>query len=174
MKQLVPRSKVKPSDTWDLASLFPNDAAWETAFTAWELRIGEYAQFQGKLAEGPALLAACLAFDLDFERQGERLGTYAMLKTSEDVAQSDYQRMRGRCLNAAGRAAEAGSFIRPEILAIAAPKMKAFLQSDLLAPYSCWRCRRRWPRRPRRSSASSTTPTCGSARSRASGANRSS
>ena len=30
VKQLPPRSKVKPSDTWDLTSLLPSDDAWET------------------------------------------------------------------------------------------------------------------------------------------------
>ena len=135
MKQLLPRSKVKPADTWDLSRLFPGDEAWESAFTAWEGRIGEYAAFQGKLGDGPKVLAECLVFDLEFDRQGERLGTYAMLKTAEDVGEGVYQRMRGRYINAAGRAAEAASFIRPEILAITAAKMKSFLQSDALAPY---------------------------------------
>ena len=31
-KQLPKRSEVKPSDTWDLSSLFPNDQAWEAGF----------------------------------------------------------------------------------------------------------------------------------------------
>ena len=63
-------------------------------------------------------LAACLEFDTDFDRAGERLGTYAFLKTAEDTANSDYQRMIGRYRHAASRAAQAASFIRPEIMAI--------------------------------------------------------
>ena len=38
-KKLPARSKVKPDDTWDLASLFKNDDEWEKAFTAWEKQI---------------------------------------------------------------------------------------------------------------------------------------
>ena len=127
IKQLPPRSKVKSSDTWDLSSLFASDEAWETAFNAWEGRIGEYAAFQGKLAESPQSLAACLQFDLDLERTAERLGNYAFLKTAEDVGESKYQRMQGRFMAVASRAAQAASFIRPEILAIPAAKMKSFL-----------------------------------------------
>jgi oligoendopeptidase F len=134
-KQLPARSKVKASDTWDLASLFPNDDAWETAFNAWEARIGEYAAFQGKLAEGPESLARCLQFDLDLDREAERLGNYAFLKTAEDVGESKYQRMHGRFMAVASRAAQAASFIRPEILAIPAAKMKVFLDAPPLAPY---------------------------------------
>ena len=134
-KTLPPRSKVKPSDTWDLSSLFPDDDAWEKAFTQWEKRIAEYAQFQGKLAESPETLAKCLVFDLDFDRSGERLGTYAMLKTAQDVAEGPYQRMYGRYANVASRAAQSASFIRPEILAIPAAKIKTYLASAALAPY---------------------------------------
>jgi oligoendopeptidase F len=135
MPQLPPRSKVKIADTWDLSSLLPNDDAWEQALVAWEKQIAGYARFQGKLGDNAETLAACLKFDEDFDRAGERLGTYAHLKTAEDTTQSAYQRMHGRYVKAAGRAAEAASYIRPEILAIAAARMKPFLASAALAPY---------------------------------------
>jgi len=135
VQQIPLRSKVKPSDTWDLSSLFAADSAWETAFEAWEGRIGEYTRFQGKLAESPESLAECLQFDLDLDRAAEGLGNYAFLKTAEDVGESKYQRMHGRFMAVASRAAQAASFIRPEILAIPAAKMKTFLDSPALAPY---------------------------------------
>ena len=134
VKQLPPRSKVKPSDCWDLGSLFPGDDAWEKAFARWEKRIGGYAKFQGKL-RGAATLAACLKFDQDFDRAGERLGTYAFLKTAEDTTDGKYQRMKGRYINAASRAAQASSFIRPEILSLPKARLKSLLADKRLAPY---------------------------------------
>ena len=77
VKRLPPRNKIKAADTWDLSRLFPSDAAWEKAFGAWEKRIARYAEFQGRLGQSPETLAECLRFDLDFDRAGERLGTYA-------------------------------------------------------------------------------------------------
>ncbi len=133
--QLLPRSKVKTADTWDLTSLFANDEAWEDAFTAWEKEIEGYAQFQGKLAESAETLAECLKFDEAFDRAGERLGTYAHLKTAEDTTESRYQRMQGRYVNAAGRAGEAASYIRPEILAIPSVKIKKMLDAAILKPF---------------------------------------
>ena len=64
--------------------------------------------FAARWATAPAALAKCLAFDSDFDRDGERLGTYAHLKTAEDMADSDYQRMMGRYEHAAtgGRGGE--------------------------------------------------------------------
>ena len=135
LTSLPPRNKCKPTDCWDLSSLFTSDAEWEDAFATWEKRIDGYAHFQGKLGEGPATLAACLKFDLDFDRAGERLGTYAFLKTAEDTTNGAYQAMQGRYVGAASRAAQAASYIRPEILAIPAARMKKLLADKKLAPY---------------------------------------
>jgi oligoendopeptidase F len=135
IKSLPRRSQVKTADTWDLASLFANDDAWEAAFTKWEKQIGHYARHRDKLGQSPAALAACLKFDIDFDRAGERLQTYAFLKSAEDTANSDYQRMLGRWRNAASRAGQEASFIRPEVLAIPQAKMKKFLAAKELSPY---------------------------------------
>ena len=121
-----------------------------------------YEKFAGNLGDSAKTLAECLEFDIGFDRAGERLGTYAFLKTTEDTANSAYQRMIGRYRNAASRAGQAASFIRPEIMAIPAATMKKFLAAKELAPHrvhawsgccatsrtrfapakkNCWRCR---------------------------------
>src|SRR6185295_13691051 len=63
---------------------------------------------------------------------GDRLGTYAFLKTAEDTADSIYQRMVGRYRNVASRAGQAASYIRPEIMAIPAKKMNGFMEAKEL------------------------------------------
>jgi oligoendopeptidase F len=135
VKQLPPRSKVKASDSWNLDSLFRSDAAWESAFKKWESEIPGYERFAGRLGESAKALAECLEFDIRLDRAGERLGTYAFLKTAEDTANSAYQRMVGRYRNAASRAGQAASFIRPEIMAIPAATMKKFLAAKEMAPH---------------------------------------
>lgn len=132
---LLPREKVPLQDRWDLSSLYPSDAAWEKAFKTYASRISGLARFKGKLARSPRLLAACLQLDADLDRFGERLGNYAFLKTAEDQANSTYQRMKGRFEHAASQAAQAVSFIRPEILSIPAPVMNRFLKAPELAPW---------------------------------------
>jgi len=134
VKQLPPRNKVKTPDTWDLGSLFPDDVAWEKAFGKWEKRIDGYLSFQGKLSDATSL-AACLKFDADFDRLGEQLGTYAFLKTAEDTTNGTYQTMQGRYMNIASKAAQAASFIRPEILSLSAVKLKTLLAEKSLASY---------------------------------------
>lgn len=135
VKRIPSRQQVKPEDTWDLDTLFARDDDWETAFLAWEAEIPEFARFQGTLADSPEALAACLEFQLAFERRGERLGTYAFLKTAEDTGNSTYQRMQGRYRNVASRAAQAASYIQPEIMAIADRRMNALLASPRMAEH---------------------------------------
>jgi oligoendopeptidase F len=84
VKALPPRGKVKPSDTWDLSSLFPNDAEWEAAFKKWEEQIPGYEKFRGNLGQSAEMLSACLQFDAAVDRASERLGVYAALKAAED------------------------------------------------------------------------------------------
>ena len=134
-KTLPPRGKVKQVDTWDLGSLYANDKVWGTAFAKWEKQIKGYRKFQGTLGKSAAKLAACLKFDSKFDRLAERLGTYAFLKTTEDTADGEYQRMMGRYQHVASEASQAASFIRPEILAIPAAKFKKFLASKELKPF---------------------------------------
>jgi oligoendopeptidase F len=135
-KSLLPtREKVKVGDTWNLDSLYLNDEAWEKDFIAWEKQIKRYAAFQGKLGSGADQIADCLKFDVKFDRQAERLSTYAFLKTTEDTANSTYQRMVGRFQHAASEAGQAASYIRPEIMAIPPKKFDEFLKSKSLAPF---------------------------------------
>ena len=134
-KKLPRRDQVKTADTWDLATLFANDEAWETAFKKYEKKIPGYEKFQGHLADDAKTIAACFKFDLEQSRQAERLGSYAFLKSAEDTANSTYQRMQGRFRAVASRADQASSYIRPELLAIPAAKMKKFLDAPELKPY---------------------------------------
>jgi oligoendopeptidase F len=114
---LPKRSDVPVADQWDLSKLYESDAAWEADFAGWEKQIGTYATFKGKLGE-PAAVAQMFRFDADFERLGEKLGSYAFLKSSGDQGDSTYQRMVGRYQHVAVKASEAGAYISPELLAL--------------------------------------------------------
>jgi oligoendopeptidase F len=134
-ERLPARHEVPAADTWDLASLFADDAAWEAAFTKWEATVPGYAAHKGKMGASADALLAAIEFDLAFERAGDTLGTYAFLKTTEDVAHGPAQAMKARYAGVAAKAAEAGSYFRPEILAIPDATMAAFLADARLAPH---------------------------------------
>ena len=135
VKTLAPRSKTKASDTWDLGPLFKNDAAWNKAYTKLEKMAGGFSRFRGKLGKSAKIVRDCFDFDTDFEKLAERLGSYAFLKQSEDVANSTYQGMAQRYTFVATRAAEAASFIAPELQALPKKKLEGYLKSPTLKDY---------------------------------------
>jgi oligoendopeptidase F len=135
VKRLPARGDVAVGDTWDLGSLFSSDAEWESALAEWEKRIPGFAAFAGTLGSSPERLAECLAYDLVVDREGDRLGTYAHLRASEDQAAPDPQRMTGRFQHVATLAGEKASFIRPEIMAIPPATLAAWMKLPVLAPY---------------------------------------
>jgi len=129
------RAEVRPEDTWDLTSLFASDDAWEKAFAEFEAMIDGFGKFRGRLGESAEMLAECLKFDTSVDRLGDRVGTYAFLKATEDVANSAYQGLKARYMGVASRAGEAASYIRPEILTIPDDRLADFLKSPVLAEY---------------------------------------
>jgi oligoendopeptidase F len=129
------RRDVPAGDTWDLSTLFTSDGAWEEALATWEGMIPGFVAFAGTLGRSPESLAACLAYDVEVDRAGDRLGTYAHLRASEDQAADEPQRMVGRFQHVATSFAEKTSFLRPEILAIPAATLDGWLALPVLAPY---------------------------------------
>jgi oligoendopeptidase F len=132
---LPTRAEVPAADTWDLSRLFTAADEWETAYAEWVKLIDGYARFRGRLGESVAMLAECLDFDVACDRLGDRVQTYAVLRESEDTADGAAQSMRAKMMTAASKAAQAASFIRPEILAISEARMAEFLASPRLVAH---------------------------------------
>jgi oligoendopeptidase F len=128
----LPRSEVSVEDTWDLSSLFPTDEQWEQLFAKFQRKIRGFEKYKGRLDESAKTLASCLKFDAEVDRIAERLGAYAFLRTAEDQANSEYQRMMGRFQTVATQAGQLASFIRPEILALSEERMKEYLAAPEL------------------------------------------
>ena len=167
------------ADTWDLATLYETDASWEAAFGVWSGEVEGFARFRGRLGESAATLLDYLKFETEFERRGDRLGTFAFLKETEDLANPAYQGMKARYLGIAAKANEASSFSRPELMALPPETLAALLADPSLAEYKLMLDRvvryrphtlgekeerllamqLSRPRRRGRSSASSPTPT---------------
>ncbi len=134
-KSIPPRSAVKQEDTWDLTPLYRSDTAWERAFKKLERMTADFATFRGRLHRSAKAIRACFDFQTEFEKLAERIGSYAFLKSAEDVANNTYQAMVARYIHVATVADEAASFIAPEIQAIPVDRMRRFQKSKELEPY---------------------------------------
>ncbi len=134
-KTLPPRTKVKPADTWDLSPLFSGDARWHAAYKKLEKMVPGYRKFRGKLGQSAKMVRACFDFDVEFEKLGEVIGSYAFLKQSEDVSNSTYSGMVQQFTFLSTRASEEASYIAPELQALPKKKLDAYLRAPELKPY---------------------------------------
>ena len=133
--RLPSRSKVKPPIPGTLLPCAKATPSGRSCFQKLDKQIAGFEKFRGKLGESAKTLAACLKFDSDFDRLGERVGGYAHLKATEDQANSTYQAMVARFQNLATRASQAASYIRPEILALPKKTLDQYLAAKELAPF---------------------------------------
>lgn len=127
---LLKRSEVKTSDTWDLTSIFENDEAWEKAFIDVERKFPEIEQFKGNFTKDPKTLKALLDFKEGIELEVGHLYVYSHLQSDTDVSNSKYQAMQSRAVGLATKVETAFSFINPEILASDENEIITFVKED--------------------------------------------
>ncbi len=129
------RKDVPVEHTWDLATLYKSDEGWEADLKEFLALVPKFEAFRGTLNQGAKRVAELLDFDSKMDRLGERLGIYAMLKTTEDQSNSHYQGMQARFQNASVQASQASSFVRPELLELSDEQLQQYLNDPVLSKY---------------------------------------
>lgn len=129
------RNEVDVKDTWDLSSLYKDNNAWEKDLKKLEQLRTQYESYRGTLKQSAQRVAEFLKFDLQVDRIAERVGTYAMLRTTEDQANDEAKTLFAKYQTTAMKLSQAASFFRPELLALPASQLKEYLVADCLKPY---------------------------------------
>ncbi|GGP18212.1 oligoendopeptidase F [Silvimonas iriomotensis] len=119
-----------PPAVWDLTPLYPTTAAWDAERLAIVADLPALKARQGTLGKDPQSLAAALGQMFDLRRRMWRMEVYASLQadanTLDDAAQSRAQ----QAYSVDAQLDEAASFINPEISAIGADKIDAWLKQE--------------------------------------------
>jgi oligoendopeptidase F len=130
------RKDVPDKYKWNLADLYPSEAAWTKAKEALAHRLPELAKHQGHLGKSPKELLATLQtmFDLDLELS--RLTVYANSLSDEDVRVARPREMKQAAEELATAFSAATSWVRPEILTLDPAKVQKWIaQEPKLGPY---------------------------------------
>ena len=131
-----PRAEVPIEETWALETVFVTDDAWEAGFTGSGEQLRAVEAFRGRIAEGPATLLAALRAADDLTEAVSKVLVYALLRRSEDATNASAGEMADRAIGLASRAEAAGSFLGPEIAALADETIADWItQEPDLAPY---------------------------------------
>lgn len=124
------RSEIPAQYTFDLHSVFPDDAAWEAAITEVQSLTKAVQQYQGRLQEGPAVLAEALQKLEELSGLAGKVMVYGSLHWVVDTTNPQTTAMsdRARGIMATTRAATA--FLDPELLSIGRETLQAWMEQE--------------------------------------------
>jgi len=118
------RKDVPDKYKWNLADLYPSEAAWTKAKDALAKRVPGMAKFKGRLGKAPKELLAALQEMFDIELELTRLAVYASGLSDEDVRAARPREMKQAAEELATKFSAAISWVRPEILTIDPAKVR--------------------------------------------------
>ncbi|HEY3354570.1 MAG TPA: oligoendopeptidase F [Polyangia bacterium] len=130
------RAAIPEKYKWNLADLYPSEAAWDAARTGIAARIPRLAAHRGHLGDSAKALASALDAMFGIDRDLERLMVYAASRSDEDVRAAGPREMRQRAQQLIVQFSAATSWIRPELLKLAPAKVRGFIAREpRLKPY---------------------------------------
>lgn len=132
------RQDVPEQDRWNLESLYKTPEDWERTFQTLASAPQDVLTYKGTLGQSPRHLARALDFFLRLDQVQERLGTYAHLRTTEDVGDSPAQERLGRFMSLATQIDAASSWFQPELQTLPEETLQEFLRSPDLEPYQIY------------------------------------
>ena len=126
-----------PPAVWNLASLYADDAAWESARQAVLPRIEQLKSLKGTLGQGAGSLLQAMDAIYGVQRELTRLHAYAMLKSDADTQVTANQARRQLAEAALNLFQQATSFKAAEVSALGAAKVdEAIAAEPRLKPYA--------------------------------------
>lgn len=127
-KQLPNREALPEALTWDLTTIFPDDAAFDQAFEDVKVAVKEVAGYQGTLHEGATTFLQALEGILAVYRQLETLYVYSHLKNDQDTGNTQYQGLYARASSLLAEASEALAWFEPELLTLSDEQIAAYFE----------------------------------------------
>ena len=135
MGGVLTRDQLALEDTWDLSAIYPDQDAWEADAARLPGLVAQAATHRGLLGASTAALGAALDDALTARQVADRLGTYAHLRRDEDTADETAAARNERATKLAIEAGQTLAFLQPEILAIPADTLDAYIDDPALAHY---------------------------------------
>ncbi len=116
--KLPKHDQIEEQYTWNLKDIYKSEDLWEKDFANVEKTLPEYQKFVGKVGKSAKDLYELLKFDEKISITMDKLSLYAGLARDLDLGNSKYLALADRVSALSSKVASAGSFIRPELVAI--------------------------------------------------------
>ena len=124
------RAAVPDVYKWNLADLYPNEAAWQADKAAIAKVVPTLAQFKGKLGSSASVLADALEKASSIDRTMSKLAVYSGSLSDQDTRDAGHLAMQQQIIQMySGFQAEA-SYIEPEVLRFPAGTVAKFVAAE--------------------------------------------
>jgi oligoendopeptidase F len=110
------RAKIPDKYKWNLADIYPSDAAWRAAKEKTAAEIAQLKQYQGKLTSSATVLADALEKMTALDKELSRQYVYASMLADQDTRVSAHQGMRQEMVQLYADFSAQASFVEPEVL----------------------------------------------------------
>jgi oligoendopeptidase F len=128
-------SDIDPKYTWNAPSVFSTVEAWEAECASVAADLAGLQQYQGHLADGPAVLADAMAAIQGLVGRAQRLHTYAGMSYAVNTNDAAAAKRNGRVQDLWGQVMAAIAFLDPELLAIGEATLRKWLAEDTRLAY---------------------------------------
>lgn len=120
----------READRWNLQAIYPDVAAWETAYKDLEQRLQQFKSCEGHLADSAKQLRVCLDQMNDASKELARVTSYASMKYDENTKVSKNLELDQRGNLLITSFSQAVSFVDPELLSIGEKRIKDFIKEE--------------------------------------------
>ena len=129
-RTLPTRAEVDARFVWDAASVFLDEAAWDSALETVLTRLPDLAEFKGHLGDSPDTLADWFDATERLQRLFGKLTVYSTMSYSVDVTNQVAVARTDRTRTAAAQLGAAMSFGLPEMIAIGFPRLREWVATS--------------------------------------------
>lgn len=130
LTQLPTRDEVDPRYTWNDTSVFASVDEWSAELARLLNDLGDMSGYQGRLAEGPAVLADALRTLYDLRGRAEKVLVYAFLTESVDRSNQAATARAGQAGSLIGQMEGAIAYFEPELLGIGQERLTEWLTAE--------------------------------------------
>ena len=130
MSSVPERNDIDEEHKWDLAALYADDEAWETAFEEVQERLADLEAYEGRVTEDAATLLGVLTLREEIMRAVSDITSYARMRRDEDTTDSQYQALLARAQSLSSEAQSAASFVEPELQDLDRDEIEAMVEDE--------------------------------------------
>lgn len=130
LSTLKTREEMNEQFTWDLTSMYADDAAHQLDYQAMKELLPSLAAFEGTLAQSADQLADAIDAVLAASRKMSNVYIYSHLKNDQDAANSTYQEKNALAMQLYNQFGQTIAYYEPEISEIPEATLKTFIESN--------------------------------------------